>query len=59
MRRFALILIAALLAAPSLGQAQDKPTGPTFNAYGFALLHMFYGDAAVRRRRTTPTRWSP
>jgi len=44
MRRFSLLLAAALLVTPALGQAQDKPAGPTFEPYGFALLHAFFAD---------------
>lgn len=43
MRRISLLLAAALLVTPALGQAQDKPAGPTFEPYGFALLHAFMG----------------
>jgi len=44
MRRFSLLLAAALLVTPAPGQAQDKPAGPTFEPYGFALLHAFFAD---------------
>jgi hypothetical protein len=46
MRRISLLLAAALLVTPALGNAQDKPAGPTFEPYGFALLHAFFGDGA-------------
>lgn len=44
MRRISLLLAAALLVTPALGKAQDKPAGPTFEPYGFALLHAFFAD---------------
>ncbi len=46
MRRLALLLAVALLASPVAGLAEDKPAGPTFTPYGFALLHMFFSDGA-------------
>jgi hypothetical protein len=48
MRRFSLLLAAALLASPA--RAQDKPAGPTFEPYGFALLHAFFGDGSFENK---------
>jgi hypothetical protein len=45
MRRLPLLLAAALLAAPALGLAQDKPTTPTVTPYGFVLLNAFFDSA--------------
>jgi len=49
--RSALSLLAALLVAlPAAASAQDKPAGPTFEPYGFALFHGFFADAAFENK---------